>query len=68
MSFSRNLVTVVSRYWPMAESKNLVTVISLAPPEPCRNLVTVTSLLAWYKNLVTVMSLASRNLVTVVSR
>jgi len=52
----------------MAESKNLVTVISLAPPEPCRNLVTVTSLLAWYKNLVTVMSLASRNLVTVVSR
>ena len=46
MSFWRNLVTVVSRYEVIALSRNLVTVMSLEPPEEWRNLVTVVSLAA----------------------
>lgn len=42
--------------------------MSLEPPDPCRNLVTVTSLDWEERNLVTEMSLSLRNLVTVVSR
>ena len=52
----------------MALPKNLVTVMSLEPPEECKNLVTVVSLEAEPRNLVTEISLSSKNLVTVVSR
>ena len=50
----------------MALPRNLVTVMSLEPPDEWRNFVTVVSF-AYSKNLVTEMSF-SRNFVTVVSR
>ena len=57
-TFSKNLVTDVSleaRNWARvgSESMNLVTEVSLLES---RNLVTVTSLLAWFRYLVTAMS------------